>query len=97
MSETKIRILVLDRGYVKVCRCPDPEGYTFWLPYTDARTIRIWGTTRGLGELVNGPTESTVLDDVIPSGMVSVRSIIDTFLVEESKWEALLSPVPTTS
>lgn len=29
---------------------------------TNAKIIRNWGTTKGLAELVNGPTSSTVLD-----------------------------------
>jgi hypothetical protein len=88
----KIRILVLDRGFVKVCRCPDPHGYAFWLPYEDGRTIRVWGTTEGLGQLVKGPTSMTVLDALVPTGSVPVRAIVDIIDVEQDKWEQRLTP-----
>jgi len=55
VNEQKIRILVLDRGFVMVCRCTSPEQYGFWLPVYDARIVRAWGTSNGLAELCNGP------------------------------------------
>lgn len=55
------KIVVLDRGYVYVGKVAD-EGEN--LRITNARNIRRWGTSRGLGELVDGPTRSTVLDPV---------------------------------
>ena len=55
------QIAVLDRGFVYVGKCKiDGE----FLHIENARNIRRWGTTKGLGELVNGPTASTVLDEV---------------------------------
>jgi hypothetical protein len=35
----------------------------------DAKNIRRWGTTKGLGELVNGPTKETVID---PYGDITI-------------------------
>ena len=58
-AETKI--VVLDRGFVYVGKVAD-EGEN--LRITNCRNIRRWGTTKGLGELVNGPTDDTVLDTV---------------------------------
>lgn len=99
MDETwKIRIIVLDRGFVKVCRCPDPHGYAFWLPYKDGRTIRRWGTSEGLGQLVSGPVDGqTTLDALVPEGTVPVRAIIDIINVEQDKWESFLSQTKKTS
>lgn len=54
-------IVVLDRGFVYVGKVT--VGATN-VTITNARNIRRWGTTKGLGELVNGPTTSTVLDEV---------------------------------
>lgn len=92
MDDNRIRLLVLDRGFVCVCRCPDPTGIGLWLPYTDRRTVRRWGTTRGLGELVAGPTADTVLDDLIPAGAVPIRGILDVYEVEQEPWERHLTP-----
>lgn len=82
----EIRILVLERGNVLVCRCGDPSSYPFWIPFTDGRIIRRWGTTKGLAELKNGPTSDTTLDDLF-SGTIPVRSVIFTQDVDQKKWE----------
>ena len=59
--KTQQAIAVLDRGFVYVGRCSVADGT---LRITQARNIRRWGTTNGLGELRNGPLKDTVLDDV---------------------------------
>lgn len=81
-----IRILVLDRGHVFICRCPDPKTTVFWITVTHCRTIRNWGTTEGLGQLYNGPTESTVLDAIVPEHDIPIRAILDVFKVKEDEW-----------
>ena len=54
-----LRIVVLQRGWVVVgVYRRDGDEITI----TDASVIRRWGTNRGLGQLANGPTDSTVLD-----------------------------------
>lgn len=57
--QVETKIVVLDRGFVYVGKVAD-EGEN--LRITNARNIRRWGTTNGLGELVSGPTDDTVLD-----------------------------------
>ena len=61
-APTPWKIVVLQRGWVFVGRyLLDPETQIVTL--TDSRNIRVWGTTRGLGELAqSGPTASTKLD-----------------------------------
>jgi hypothetical protein len=86
MDDVRIRVLVCDRGFVFVCRCQHPAGVALWLPVTDSRTVRRWGTTGGLGQLVNGPTGDTVLDDLIPAKTVPVRAILDVIEVNQEKW-----------
>ncbi len=54
-------IVVLDRGFVYV---GDVSREGDFIIISNAKNIRKWGTTRGLGELVNGPLTSTVLDPV---------------------------------
>jgi hypothetical protein len=56
-----LQIAVLDRGFVYIGRVvTDSE----WCYIENAWNIRRWGTTRGLGELVDGPTSDTQLDRV---------------------------------
>jgi len=59
-------IVVIDNGFVHVGDCSLDGGF---LTMTNAQSIRVWGTTRGLGELVSGPTKKTVAD---PLGVVIV-------------------------
>ncbi len=53
------RIVIAQRGWVFVGRYRE-EGDDVTL--TAASVIRSWGTTKGLGELVNGPLAATKLD-----------------------------------
>ena len=73
-------IVVLDRGFVYV---GDVSCDSEWCVIQNAKNIRVWGTTKGIGELVSGPTSKTVLDTVgtIRAPMRAVISII------EAKWK----------
>ena len=65
------RIIVADRGWVFAGNCEDmPDGSVV---IRNAQNIRVWGTTRGLGELINGPLASTKID---PCGEVRVKPIV---------------------
>jgi len=77
-------IVVADRGFVYVGDCVVDSN---WCVISNARNIRKWGTTKGLGELAtDGPTDDTVIDAVgtvripMPDG---VKHLIDT---EAAKW-----------
>lgn len=80
-----IKIIVADRGFVYIGYAEEQDDY---VRLTCASNLRVWGTTKGLGELVNGPLSETKLDKVgilrIPNR--AVMSIID---VEQSKWKLL--------
>jgi hypothetical protein len=54
-----VKIVILQRGWVFVGRF-SKIGQDCKLE--NAYCIRQWGTTKGLGELVDGPTSKTVLD-----------------------------------
>jgi len=54
-----VKIVILQRGWVMVGRF-EKNGSDCKLH--NASVIRSWGTTKGLGELANGPTPSTKLD-----------------------------------
>ena len=77
-------VVVLDREFVYVGHV---ECDADWCVISDAHNIRIWGTTKGLGELVrSGPTDKTTLDAVgtVRAPMRAVISVIDT---EEALWK----------
>ena len=78
-----IRIAVLDRGFVYVGHCMLEGDF---LIITRAQNIRVWGTTKGLGELVTGPTSSTKLDNV-GTVRVSLRALISLVDVEQKAWK----------
>jgi hypothetical protein len=59
-SDGPIKICVLDRGFVYIGNVEMMEGD--FIKITNARNIRVWGTTKGLAELVSGPTPKTVMD-----------------------------------
>ena len=83
------RILVLDRGFVLIARCPDLASVALYLECTEVRCIRSWGTTEGLGQLVAGPTENTKFDAVIAREVIPVRAILRVIDVEAGKWKKL--------
>jgi len=59
-------IVVLQRGWVAVGKLYR-NGY--YLELREARIVRRWGTTQGLGQLAaDGPRENTVLDTA-PAGL----------------------------
>ena len=55
------RIIVADRGWVFVGDCVDESDGSVTI--YKAKSIRRWGTTKGLGELASGPRSSTVTDE----------------------------------
>jgi hypothetical protein len=55
-----VRIIIADRGWVFVGNCQDHADGSVTI--TNCRNIRKWGTSAGLGELVNGPLSGTVAD-----------------------------------
>lgn len=72
------QIVVVDRGFVYVGLV---ALETDWCVIREARNIRYWGTTRGLGQLaLEGPQPNTRLDPVgtVRVPMRAVISLIDT-------------------
>lgn len=53
------QIVVIDNGFVHVGDCVI-EGEM--LRVDNCYNLRVWGTTKGLGQLVNGPLEETKYD-----------------------------------
>lgn len=67
-----LRIVVLERGFVYVGNAVVDSDF---VTLTNARNIRRWGTSSGLGELINGPLKETKVD---PCGdlLIPLRSVI---------------------
>lgn len=80
-----IKIVVADRGFVYVGKVEETDSF---VRLVNASNIRVWGTTKGLGELVSGPMSGTKLDKV---GTVKIptRAVISIIDVEQAKWKLL--------
>jgi hypothetical protein len=81
-----IKIAVLDRGFVYIGNVDTNSGDMMII--RNAKNIRVWGTTKGLGELVNGPLSSTKLD-VVGTVRVPYRALISLIDVDQAKWKQL--------
>lgn len=65
-------IVVLDRGFVYVGNVSINGEY---VTISNARCVRVWGTTNGLAQLQNGPCPQTKLDDACEV-VTQLKSII---------------------
>jgi len=84
----EIRIVVLQRGWVAVGRFSENTERCI---LKNANIIRVWGTTKGLGEIaVNGPTSKTVLDKC-PDIRFHELTVVMTIDCVESVWNTKLS------
>lgn len=79
-----VRIVILQRGwvFVGVYRKESTELCTL----NSGFNIRIWGTTKGLGELVNGPLSGTKLDP-IPTIEFHPLTVVATLKVNATAWK----------
>lgn len=86
-ANSNIKIVILQRGWVMIGRWSQ-NGEMCALD--DASTIRVWGTTKGLGELaLGGKTSKTVLDRC---GRVDFHILTTVAVLNcaEDKWRASL-------
>lgn len=83
-SDSPVKIVILQRGWVFVGRFKKYERDCI---LENAYCIRQWGTTKGLGELVSGPTSKTILDE---AGTVRFHelTIVATIDASESGWKS---------
>lgn len=81
------KIVVLQRGWIYAGRF-ERTGNDCKL--TNGYVIRTWGTTKGLPELVHGPTSATKLDKC--DGVVEFDwlTVVHTITLNEEKWKGLL-------
>ena len=82
-ENTKRQIVVLQRGWVLVGMVTQDGDY---LTITDASVIRVWGTTKGLGEIASGgPTSKTKLDPC-PLNTVHVLTVVTRMDCDPGNW-----------
>ncbi len=75
-------MVIADRGHVWVGKVTTDAD---WAHIEGGRIIRLWGTTKGLNELVKGPLSGTKVDS--PADLkVSRKAIIAIVPVEAEKW-----------
>jgi len=82
-KQTKKQIVILNRGWVVVGDYSEKgdEGIV-----ENASVIRVWGTTKGLGELAeNGPLTNTKLDPC-PTVRFNKLTMVARMDVNEEKW-----------
>ena len=84
VSPSKIKIAILQRGWVAIGRYSVDKNGDCHLD--NAKIIRTWGTTKGLGEIAEGgPTASTKIDECPP---ISFHPMTAVYLmdVNEENW-----------
>ena len=83
MPSGHVRIVILQRGWVAVGYFMKEGGDC---TLDSASVIRVWGTTKGLGEIAaNGPTSKTVLD---PCPKIRFHELTAIAMIDcaEDKW-----------
>jgi hypothetical protein len=82
-----IRIVILDKGFVSVGVYAQGKD---WCSLENAAVIRVWGTSRGLGQIAEeGPTSNTILDKT-PKQSFPTHAVINTIECREEKWREVL-------
>jgi hypothetical protein len=91
--EAQTQIIVAKEGWVFV---GDASREGDFVVLRRAHNVALWGTSKGLGELVDGPTSSTVLDRCGVGAMVRMHAynVMHDIAVNASAWSARLDAVP---
>lgn len=85
-----VKIVVLQRGWVVVGRLSIDPLDKDQRRLENCAVIRVWGTTRGLGEIAfGGPTSKTVLDKA-PAMTFHVLTIVTAIDCDGEKWRSHL-------
>lgn len=79
-----VKIAILQRGWVFVGRFTKTGSDC---KLENAYCIRQWGTTKGIGELVDGPTSKTVLDPT-PTVEFNEMTIVALVSCDEKGWSS---------
>lgn len=81
-----VRIAVVDNGFVfiGILDCIQTLHGSMVI-ISNAKNIRSWGTSKGLGELKDGPLSQTITDEV-GTMTVPLSRIVFTFATNAKKW-----------
>lgn len=88
VKNSEYKIVILQRGWVMVGKLQrkDSECKLY-----DASVIRVWGTTKGLGEIAeSGPTSTTKLDKCNGVVEFDYLTVVATISCNKEKWESAL-------
>lgn len=84
ITDSEVKIVVLEGRWNLVGRYSIDGDYGV---LDDAKVIRYWGTTKGLGELAaGGPTTKTILDPCNGQVRFQLRAQVLTLDADDSKW-----------
>lgn len=78
-----VRIVILQRGWIYVGVFSKKGAQCF---LDNGFNLRVWGTTKGLGELIDGPLKDTKLDTV-PQVEFHELTVVATIKVNAAKWK----------
>jgi hypothetical protein len=79
-------IIVATNSHVWIAKTVEFIGTAF-VRGTHVRTIREWGSTSGINQLVDGPTPNTILDSPAPILDVASIAVIAIIPVRTAGWE----------
>jgi hypothetical protein len=83
IKPSKKQIVILNRGWVVVGDYSE-KGDDCTL--TNASVIRVWGTTKGLGEIAEGGPTSTTKLDPTPNIHFHKLTVVARMDINEDKW-----------
>ncbi len=85
-TDSPVKILVLKDRWNLVGHLTDMDDDGA-ITLTDAKVIRYWGTTAGLGQIAkNGPTNKTILDPCNGTVVVEAAAVLFTIDCDPDKW-----------
>ena len=84
IKPTKKQIVILNRGWVVIGNYSE-KGDDCTL--TDASVIRVWGTTKGLGELAENGVQTNTKLDSCPNVHFHKMTMVARMDVNETKWQ----------
>lgn len=87
--KTETAIIIGTQGFVWVCSSVEVDET--WATLVNARCIRVWGTTKGLNELVQGPTKNTILDTAAPVISLAQHALVAVIPADQAGWAKSLT------